>query len=90
MRSIGLVIEGLGYSVFERVVPLRIVDNLVGGNIRIIWRKLRRYVEFERERSGSQKTFEWFQWLAEQLDRYQQGKTSLQIGAHEAYRDWKA
>jgi len=90
VRSIGLVIEGLGYSVFERVVPLRIVDNLVGGNIRIIWRKLRRYVEFERERSGSQKTFEWFQWLAEQLDRYQQGKTSLQIGAHEAYRDWKA
>jgi hypothetical protein len=89
-RSIGIVIEGLGYSVFERIVPLRIVDNLVGGNIRVIWRKLRRYVEFERERSGSQKTFEWFQWLAEQLERYQQGKTSLQIGAHQAYRDWKA
>ncbi len=89
-RSIGLVVEGLGYSVFERVVPLRIVDNLVGGNIRIIWRKLRRYVEFERERSGSQKTFEWFQWLAEQLEQYKGGKTSLQIGAHQVYRDWKA
>ena len=89
-RSIGIVVEGLGYSVFERIVPLRIVDNLVGGNIRVIWRKLRRYVEFEQERSGSQKTFEWFQWLAEQLERYKEGKTSLQIGAHEAYRDWKA
>ena len=89
-RSIGIVVEGLGYSVFERIVPLRIVDNLVGGNIRVIWRKLRRYVEFERQRSGSQKTFEWFQWLAEQLERYKEGKTSLQIGAHEAYRDWKA
>ena len=89
-RSIGIVIEGLGYSVFERIVPLRVVDNLVGGNIRVIWRKLRRYIEFERERSGSQKTFEWFQWLAEQLERYKEGKTSLQIGAHEAYRDWKA
>jgi hypothetical protein len=89
-RSIGLVIEGLGYAVFERIVPLRIVDNLVGGNIRVIWQKLRRYVEFERQRSGSQKTFEWFQWLAEQLERYKDGKTNLQIGAHEAYRDWKA
>ena len=79
-RSIGLVVEGLGYSVFERVVPLRMVDNLVGGNIRVIWRKLRRYVEFERDRGGSQKTFEWFQLLAEQLERYKQGKTSLQMG----------
>ena len=32
---------------------------------------------------------EWFQWLAAQLDRYSPGKTNLQVGAHEAYRDWK-
>jgi hypothetical protein len=89
VRSVGIVIEGLGYAVFERIVPLRIVDNLVGGNIRVIWRKLRAYVEHERETSGSQKTFEWFQWLAEQLDKYDQGKTSLEKGAHEVYRDWK-
>ncbi len=89
VRLVGIVIEGLGYAVFERIVPLRIVDNLVGGNIRVIWRKLRRFVEYERQRSGSQKTFEWFQWLAEQLDQYGQGKTNLQLGAHEAYRDWK-
>lgn len=88
-RSVGLVIEALGYSVFERIVPLRIVDNLVGGNIRVIWRKLRPYVEYERERTGSEKTFEWFQWLAEQLEKYNRGKTSLKLGAHEAYRDWK-
>jgi hypothetical protein len=88
-RSVGLVVEGLGYAVFEHIVPLRVVDNLVGGNIRIIWRKLRRYIDFERQRTGSQKTFEWFQWLAQQLERYERGKTSLQVGAHEAYRDWK-
>lgn len=87
-RSVGLVIEGLGYAVFERIVPLRIVDNLVGGNIRVIWRKLRPYIEFERQRTRSQKTFEWFQWLAEQLEQYK-GKTSLDIGAHQAFRDWK-
>ena len=88
-RSVGIVIEGLAYAVFERIVPLGIVDNLVGGNIRVIWQKLRPYVEYERQRTGSQKTFEWFQWLAEQLEKYEQGETSLQKGAHEAYRDWK-
>jgi len=89
VRSVGLVIEALGYSVFERIVPLRMVDNLVGGNIRVIWRKIRPYVEYERARTSSEKTFEWFQWLAEQLEKYDRGKTSLKLGAHKAYRDWK-
>jgi hypothetical protein len=88
-RSVGLIIEGLGYAVFERVVPLRVVDNFASGSVRVIWRKLSPYVEHERQRTGSQKTFEWFQWLAEQLEKYESGKTSLNRGAHEAYRDWK-
>jgi hypothetical protein len=61
----------------------------VGGTVRLAWRKLQPYVEEERRRSGSQKTFEWFQWLALQLERYSPGKTSLEVGAYEAYRDWK-
>src|SRR5207248_9062486 len=76
VRSLGMVIEGLGYSVFERIVPLRIVDNLVGGNIRVVWRKLRRYVELERERSGSQNMIAWFQWLAGRSEQCKCGQTS--------------
>jgi hypothetical protein len=89
VRSVGIVAEGLGFAVFERIVPLRIVDNFASGSIRVIWRKVRPYVEYERQRAGTQKTFEWFQWLAEQLENYHQGKTSLEKGAHEVYRDWK-
>jgi len=88
-RSVGLVIEGLGFAVFERIVPLRIIDNFASGSVRVSWRKLRPYIEYERQRIGSQKTFEWFQWLAEQLEKYDKGKTSLEKGAHEAYREWK-
>ena len=87
---VGMILEGLGYSVYARIVPLRVVADLVGGTVRLAWRKLKPYVEDERRRSGSQKTFEWFQWLAEQLERYSPGKTSLQVGAYEAYLDWKA
>jgi hypothetical protein len=86
---IGITLEGLGYAVFARIVPLKIVDDLVGGSVRVAWRNIRQYVEFERNRAGSQKSWEWFQWLAEQLERHGKSKTNLKIGAPIAYRDWK-
>ena len=88
-HAVGVILEGLGYSVYARIVPLRVVADLMGGTVRLAWRKLRPYIEDERRRSGSQKTFEWFQWLATQLERYSPGKTSLEVGAHEAYQDWR-
>jgi len=89
VQAIGVILEGLGYSVYARIVPLQVVADLIGGTVRPAWRKARPYVEEERRRSGSQKTFEWFQWLATQLERYSPGKTNLEIGAHQAYQDWK-
>jgi hypothetical protein len=88
-QRIGLILEGIGYSVFARIVPLSVVDDLLGGTIRVAFRKMRPYIEFERNRAGSRKTWEWFEWLAIQLDRHSPGKTSLQLGAHEVYRDWE-
>jgi hypothetical protein len=70
-------------------VPLSVVDELLGGTVRVAWRKLRGYVEYERERSGSQKNWEWFQWLAEQIDRHNKALTSLGRGAQDAYRNWR-
>jgi hypothetical protein len=89
VQAVGVILEGLGYSVYARLVPLHVVADLMGGTVRLAWRKVQPYVEEERRRSGSQKTFEWFQWLATQLERHSPGKTNLQIGAHEAYHDWK-
>jgi hypothetical protein len=88
-HAVSLILEGLGYSVYARVVPLRVVADLMGGTVRLAWRKLHVYIEEERRRSGSRKTLEWFQWLAIQLERHSPGKTNLQIGAYEAYLDWK-
>jgi ornithine--oxo-acid transaminase len=66
-----------------------VVADLKGGTVRLAWRKAQPYVEEERCRSGSQKTFEWFQWLSTQLERFSPGKTHLEVGAHQAYHDWK-
>lgn len=89
VQSIACILESLGYAVFLHMVPLNVVDELLGGTVRIAWRKLRGYVDYERERAGSQKNWEWFQWLAEQINRHSKARTSLTLGAHEAYRDWR-
>jgi hypothetical protein len=86
---VGIILEGIGYSVYARIVPLQVVADLMGGTARLAWRKLRPHIEEERRRSGSQKTFEWFEWLVLQLERHSPGKTDLQKGAQEVYRDWR-
>ena len=89
VQSIACILESLGYAVFARMVPLNVVDELLGGTVRVAWHNLRGYVEYERERSGSKKNWEWFQWLAEQIDRHSKARTSLALGAYDAYRDWR-
>jgi len=88
-HAVAMTLEGLGYSVYAGVVPLHVAADLVGGTVRLAWRKLRPYAEVERQRSGSRKFFEWFQWLAIQLERHSPGQTNLQAGAQEVYLDWK-
>ncbi len=89
VAAVGIILEGVGYSVYARAVPLTTVGDLMGGTIRLAWRKLGPYIEDERRRTGSRKTFEWFEWLAKQVERHLPGRTSLEIGAQDAYADWE-
>ncbi len=88
-HSIGLILEAVGYAVYARLVPLAMVDDMMGGIVRVTWRKMKDYVAHDRARSGSQKGWEWFEWLAPQLDRHSQSLTSLTAGAPKVYHDWK-
>lgn len=87
-QNIAITLEAIGYSVYARIVPLKIADDLLGGVVRVAWRKLQRYIEFERQRAGSQKSLEWFEWLAQQLERYPQSETTLTSGAAQVYHGW--
>jgi hypothetical protein len=87
--SVGIILETLGYSVYRRLVPLVVVDDLIGGTVRVAFRKMRGFIEFDRARVGSQKSWEWFQWLTERLEEHVPGKTTLALGAHQAHRNWR-
>jgi hypothetical protein len=86
---VAVTLETLGYAVFRRMVSLRMVDELLGGITRVGWRKIGPFIRDERALSGSQKSMEWFQWLAERLEEHHPARTSLAVGAHDAYRKWR-
>jgi hypothetical protein len=88
-HSIGLILEAVGYAVYARMIPLSMVDDMMGGIVRVTWRKMKNYVAHDRARSGSQKGWEWFQWLYDQMERNGQSKTSLRVGAFDAHSDWR-
>lgn len=80
-------IESLGVLVYYRLLPLHLVDHLIGGSVRAAWRRLHGYFEDRRATVGAM-LGEWFQWLAERLD--EQPVPGKELGAAAAYRDWRA
>jgi hypothetical protein len=54
VQSIACILESLGYARFAHG-SVGYGGRLLGGTVRVAWRKLRGYVEYESERAGWQK-----------------------------------
>ena len=83
--TIMMTFETLGVLVHSRVVPIELVDQVIGGFLRESWRRLEPYVRWKRAAIGSQRWGEWYQWLFEHLAV----NPRRQVGAYEVFRDWK-
>lgn len=81
-----LFFEGWGLMVHSRLVDLHALDRAGGGAVRGSWRRLRGYVEWQREQSHDVSFGEWFQWLAERM--HEDPAPGKAEGAHVAYRNW--
>ena len=84
--TIMMTFETLGVLVHNRVVPIELVDQVIGGFLRESWRRLEPYVKWKRNAIGSQRWGEWYQWLFEHLAV----NPRRSLGAYEVFRDWKA
>lgn len=82
---IAMRMENIGVMTYQRIVPFAVVSNLVGGSTGLLWRKLGNWTRDLRDELNEPTTFEWFQWLAEQLDKYE---ADDKAPAYEAHRDW--
>ena len=59
--------ETLGYLVYRGIMPIELVEELVGGVGVHLWNRLRPWAESIRAEQGQPLLLEWFQWLAERL-----------------------
>ncbi len=83
---IGNTFESFGVMVYRRIVPLALVDELLGGATVVLWGKLKGWVEQLRKEQSRETVYEWFQWLAERLQ--EQASFNTLEGAHVKHRDW--
>lgn len=74
IEQVGIRVETIGYLVWRGIVDIAMVDDLFGGIVIFWWSRIRPFAERDRERTSNPKSYEWFQWLAEQLsDRQRNG-----------------
>ena len=78
--------ENIGVMTYQRIVPFQVVHNLMGSSAVLLWRRLEKWVFELREDLGYPEAFEWFQWLAEKLEEY---NDPISGPAYEAHKDWE-
>lgn len=84
--DVAMTFEMVGVMVHNRMVPIDVVDQVMGGFLRESWRRVRPFIEWQREAYGNKRIAEWYQWLAEHLAH----DTRRSVGAYQAFKDWKA
>lgn len=65
-------------------MALALVQDLAGGIIVLMWHRLEKWLEQLRVEQGNPSDSEWFQWLAEQLERRKLDKEP----AYVRHREW--
>lgn len=78
--------ESLGILVFKRHVDLELVADFFSHPILQSWNKLSDYISDMRVEQGRETPWEWFQWLAEQLEKYESKQNVTP--AHVEFKDW--
>jgi hypothetical protein len=86
IHTVGVVYETLGVLVHRRIVPLDLVQDVMGAAVVYMWIRVKPFVEDERARQRRASVFEWFQWLAERLEEH--AGPAKKVGAHVAFRHW--
>lgn len=84
---VSIAYETIAFLVFRRMVSFIMVRELTGGIALVMWRKLETFVLDTRERQRQPSFAEWFQWLAEQLQRESEQKEAWP--AYRLHADWR-
>lgn len=77
--------ETMGLLAFQRIAPFKLVVELAGGIVVVMWRKLGAWLDHVRSEQDQPSWAEWFQWLAQQCD----AAKKQSVPAHLREADWR-
>lgn len=83
--QLSTIFETMGVLVYKRIAPYELVEELAGGMISVMYRKLAVWLEVVRREQNQPSWAERFQWLAERLVV---SKTTVEP-AHIRFRSWR-
>ena len=66
--ALGAKYETFGYLVYRGIMPIDMVEELVGGVGVHLWYRIKPWITALREQQGQPLIHEWWQWLAERLE----------------------
>lgn len=82
---IAMMYETMGLLVYRRIASFDLAQELTGGLIVVLWRKLGVWVASVRDEQSHPRFAEWFEWLAIQFGK----PANSAVPAYVAFRDWK-
>jgi len=82
-----LTFESIGVMVFRGIVPIEMVNELLGGVCVEAWKRLKNYTEESRAAQDRKTMSEWFQWLAERLEECH--ARDGRVAAYKEHRHWR-
>ncbi|MEZ5502041.1 MAG: hypothetical protein R3E50_05060 [Halioglobus sp.] len=80
-QIVGMMFETMGLMVYRDVASFRLIQELTGGLLLMMWRKLETWIRTTRKEQGNPRFGEWVQWLAERIEE----RESEMVPAYEAY-----
>lgn len=84
-QIVAMAFETMGLLVHKNLASFQLIQELTGGLLLTLWRKLEVWIRTTRELSGNRRFGEWVQWLAERLAEEERSI----VPAYEAYADWR-
>ena len=78
--------ESTSVMIYQRIVPAAVGYGLIGSTTIILWKKPEVWTNDLREEVDNRCTFEWFQWLAIQLEEMRNDSVRP---VYESRGDWK-
>ena len=77
--------ETMGLLVFKRIAPYDLVEELAGGMMGTMYRKLDKWLDNIRIELDQPSWAEWFQWVAQHMSN----SKGVKEPAYIKYRDWR-